>query len=426
MTSPRPLVSWRLLIFGLAAAALSGSLMFAGPSLSASTSGPHRLDLGVLSGVGGTLVSVLLGLPFGVLIDRVRRRRSVMVVMALLGTVAVASVTAADALGTPGGPHVIAIVTVTAALKAVAPVGQDAILPSVVGREHLIPANALLSVLPQALFLGLGLVLPSALERDEFAFLVIVTVAVAVAALLFRSVDVIEEPPPPRAGIWREMVEGIGFTVKQPVLRAIAVYLLASALFAELVDEVTGKALNAAIDVSAMNMPLGEYIWLSSMVSIYGVTLLGAVLAVLLHRRLGAFRLAWSAVLVSQPFTLLLALSGTGHGHIWYMIGRFVPLLGTIVAAIALLSHRQAITPDRLLGRVCGLLLVVTSLAGALGELLETPVEWFTDLNGSSSTPLALLPGPALATVVALAAAVPLLRARHLVAGTTPEPTAAR
>jgi hypothetical protein len=37
----------------------------------------------------------------------------------------------------------------------------------------------------------------------------------------------------------------------------------------------------------------------------------GALLAVLLHRRLDAFRLAWSAALVSRPFTLLPALSGT-------------------------------------------------------------------------------------------------------------------
>lgn len=424
MTSPGPLRSRHVLIFVLAAA-LSGSLVFVGPSLSARAPESHPLDLSVLSVVAGTVVPVLLGLPLGVLIDRMRRRRSLMVVMALLGTVAVASVTVADALGTPGGPHVVAMVMVTAALAAMAPVAQDAYLPSVVGRERLVPANALLSVPPQTLFLALALVVPSALERDEFAFLVIVTMTLPVAALLFLSVDAIEEPSPARAGIWREMAEGIGFTVKQPVLRAIAAYLGVAALVAELAHEVRGKALNALIDLSAMDMPLGEYIWWSSMASIYGVPLLGALLAVLLHRRLGAFRLAWSAVLVSQPFTLLLALSGTDHGHLWYAIGKAVPLTGTIVAAIALLSHRQAITPDRLLGRVCGLLLVITGLAGALGELLEAPVEWFIRLSGSPSTPSALLPGAALATVAALAAAVPLLRVRHCAAGPVPERTVA-
>ncbi|GAA3308523.1 hypothetical protein [Nonomuraea dietziae] len=328
-----------------------------------------------------------------------------------------------DALGTPGMPHVVAIVMVTTALAAGAPVAQDAYLPSIVGRKRLVPANALLSVLPQALLLALALAVPSAWERDEFVFLVIVTVSLPAAALLFLGVGAIEEPPPPRAGIWREMAEGIGFAVKQPVLRAIAAYLGLSALLAELADEVADKALDVVIDLSAMDMPLGEYIWWSSMASSYGVALLGALLALLLHRRLGAFRLAWSAVLVSQPFTLLLALSGTDHGHLWYAIGKVAPLTGTIVAAIALLSHRQAITPDRLLGRVCGLLLVITGLAGALGDLLEAPVEWFIRLSGSLSTPSALLPGAALATVAALAAAVPLLGVRHCAAGPVPERT---
>ena len=263
------------------------------------------------------------------------------------------------------------------------------------------------------------------MDGDEFAFLVVVSVAMAGAALLFRGVDATEEPPPPRAGLWREMAEGIRFTVKQPVLRAIILYLVVSALFAELVDEVTDEAMRVAVDAAVRDTPLGEFYWWSVTVPVYGAPLLGALLAVLLYRRLGAFRLAWSAVLVSQPFTLLLALSGTDWGQLWYTIGRFVPLTGTIVVAIALLSHRQAITPDRLLGRVGGLLLVLTGLAGSLGDLLETPAEWLAELGGSTPTPLALLPGLALATAAALAAAVPLLRTRHLATGPVPETTTA-
>ncbi|WP_406311873.1 MFS transporter [Streptosporangium sp. NBC_01639] len=426
MTSPGSLRSRRFLIFSLAAAALTASFMLTEPTLPRSGPEPRidRLDVITLNEAAGALVSILLGLPLGVLIDRVRRRRSIMVMMALLGAVAVASVTVADGLGATSRPHIIAVMTVMTALAVVAPAIQDAYLPSLVGRERLVPANALLSVLPQILLLSLMPVL-SLLDEDAFAFLVVVGVAMAVAALLFRSVDAAEEPPPPRVGLCREMAEGIRFTVKHPVLRAIILYLVVSALLAELVDEATDEALSMALDSAATEAPLEFYQW-SVMVPLYGAPLLGALLAVLLCRRFGAFRLAWSAVLVSQPFTLLLALSGTDQGGLWYAVGRFVPLTGTIVVAIALLSHRQAITPDRLLGRVGGLLFVLTGLAGSLGDLLETPAEWLAGIGGSTPAPLTLLPGLALATVATLAAVVPLLRARHLATGPVSETTAAQ
>ncbi|MGV9779152.1 hypothetical protein [Streptosporangium sp. NPDC003464] len=425
MTTPSPLRSRRFLIFGLAFAALHISFMFAEPSLLGSDPEPPTdpRDVIVLNGAAGTLAPILLGLPLGVLVDRVRRR-SVLMVMALLGTVAVASVTVAEGLGAPGGPHVTAVIMATTALAAVASVGQDAYLPSVVGRERLVPANALLSVLPQLLLLPLAPAL-SLLDGDEFALLVVVSVAMAGAASLWRGVAAVEEPPPPRAGLWREMAEGIRFTVRQPALRAITLYLVVSALSAELADEVTDEARSAATDAALSHMPWGEFIWWAVMLPLYSAPFLGALLAVLLHRRLGAFRLAWSAVLVSQPFMLLLALSGTGWGHLWHLIGRSVPLTGTVVVAIALLSHRQAITPDRLLGRVGGLLLALTALADGLGTLLEAPAEWLAGLGGPSPTPLTLLPGLVLATVAALAAAVPLLRARRLTAVPVPETTAA-
>ncbi|WP_143653576.1 hypothetical protein [Streptosporangium subroseum] len=398
--------------------------MFAKPALL--LDGPQSAmdfrNVVVLDWAAENLVPVLLGLPLGVLIDRVRRRRSVLVVMALLGMVAVASVTVADGLGAAGGPHALAVMTVMAALAAVTPVGQDAYLPSIVGRGRLVPANALLSVLPQALLLGLAAIL-SLLDGSEFAFLVVVSVAMAGATLLFRGVDATEAPPPPRAGLWREMAEGIRFTAKQPVLRAITLYLVVSALFAELVDEATDEARNAVMDAAERDASLSEFYWWSVTVPLYSAPLLGALLSVLLHRRLGAFRLAWWAVLVSQPFILLLALSGTDWGQLWYTIGEFVPLTGTIVVAIALLSHRQAITPERLLGRVGGLLLGLTGLADILGNLLGAPVHWLAEFGGSTPTPLVLLPGLALATFATLAAAVPLLRARHLAADPVLETT---
>ncbi|GIH68658.1 MFS transporter [Sphaerimonospora thailandensis] len=413
MISPSPMRRRRFLLFALAVTAIGVSFTFAEPGLTGI--GLWLRDLrGVIfiRGIMEAVAILLLALPLGVLIDRVRRR-PVMVLTPLLGTAAVASVAAADGLGVLSGPHLIAVMTVTGTLAMAAQLGQDAYLPSVVGRARLLPANALLSVLPQIFLVGV-IALPSSLAGHEIWFLVVISVVMAGGALLFRGVDAVEPPPPPRVGLRREVAEGIRFTVKHPVVRAIAIYLVLSALFAELSDEVTTEARKMMIDAGVGYTSVGGFLLWSTMTSAYGAPILGALLAVLLHRRLGTFRLAWSAMLVSQPFMLLLALSGTAWGHIWYVIGTAVAWAGATVAAIALLSHRQAITPDRLLGRVGGVLVVLTSLAGAVGELLEEPAERLAELGGSTPTALTLLPGLALATVAALAAAIPLLRTRRL------------
>ncbi len=345
---------------------------------------------------------LVLALPLGVLIDRARRR-SVLVVSALLGA-ALTAVAAAGALGAPTWPLLLATIPASGVLASVTVVAQDAYLPSVVRRARLLPANALLTLLPCVVVVPMTLT-GTIWQGPEFLFAA--GLALAAAAALFRGVSAAERPSPPRAGLWREAAEGIRFTARHPALRAIALYLLLSSLLFELRDEVTDEArATAFFGLSATPI---EYPWRLAIASAYGPVVVGALLAVLLHRRLGAFRLAWWALLVSAPFTLLLALSGPGAERIWYVLGSGVPATGAVIATVALLSHRQAVTPNRLLGRTGGLLLLLTTVAGEAGELLEGPAGRLADLGGAAP--------PALATAAALAAAVPLLWARRSTVG---------
>jgi hypothetical protein len=344
---------------------------------------------------------VLLGVPLGVLIDRVRSRRTVLVAMALLGAAAIASVPAAGGMG---GPHLVTMVLATGVLGMLAQIGQDAFLPSVVGRERLVPANTLLAVLTVLVFFALGPVLASA-DPTPAGLLVFAALLLAGTAAAFRWVSAPEEPPPPRTGFWREAAEGLRFTVREPDVRAIALYFAAAELSAVFAGEVARAARSAMVTPSAT--PLGGLPYLLTTASNYGALALAVLLIALLHRRLGAFRLAWVAALASQPFLLLLAFSGQGAGLVWIGLGTLVPPAGTIIVAIALLSHRQAITPDRLLGRVGGLLFVLTALAEMAGTLMQGPAEWLADLGGS------LLPGAGVSTALALACAVPLLLPRR-------------
>ncbi|KAB8187626.1 MFS transporter [Microbispora catharanthi] len=399
MASPSP-ARRRFALFALAAVIVCVSYSLAEPAL---WTADRRISLKVLVMSDRTVEPVailVLALPLGVLIDRTRRL-SVLVVSALLGAAALTSVSAAGALGAPTWPLLLAVMPASGVLAMVTGLGRDAYLPSVVRRERLLPANVLLlALLPQIV------VMPKRLTGTFWqgsAFLFAVGLALAAAAALFRGVSAVERPPPPRAGLWRETAEGIRFTVRHPALRAIALCLVLSALLGEIADAVAGGAWETAFrDLSGANSEFAR--WLMSAPA-YIPPVLGALLAVLLHRRLGTFRLAWWALLVSAPFTLLLAMSGTGPGWIWYVLGTAVPATGTLIASVALLSHRQAVTPHRLLGRTGALLIVLTTLADGVAGLLEGPAERLAELGGVAPA--------ALATVAALAAAVPLLRARR-------------
>ncbi|TQS26687.1 MFS transporter [Microbispora sp. KK1-11] len=403
MASPSP-ARRRFALFALAAAVVCVSYPLAEPALWTPDGSVLTKLLIMFDRTVEPVAILVLALPLGVLIDRTRRR-SVLVVSALLGAAALASVPAAGALGAPTWPLLLAVMPASGVLAMVTGLGRDAYLPSVVRRGRLLPANVLLLVLlPQIVVVPMRLT--GAIWQGP-AFPFAVGLALAAAAALFQGVSAVESPPPPRVGLWRETAEGIRFTARHPALRAIALYLVLSALSAEIADAVAGEAWEAAF-LGLRGTNSGYAWWLMSGPA-YIPSVLGALLAVLLHRRLGTVRLAWWALLVSGPFTLLLAMSGTGPGWIWYVLGTAVPAAGTLIAAVALLSHRQAVTPHRLLGRTGALLVVLTTLADGVAGLLEGPVERLAELGGAAPATLA--------TAAALAAAVPLLRARRSAAG---------
>ncbi|GGS51897.1 hypothetical protein GCM10010156_08180 [Planobispora rosea] len=97
------------------------------------------------------------------------------------------------------------------------------------------------------------------------------------------------------------------------------------------------------------------------------------------------------------------------------VLGTYVPGMGWALTAITLLSHRQAVTPDRLLGRTGATLFVIAGLA----EAVEGPLRSLAEVLAEGVSPLPVL---VLGTAGALAAAVPLVRVRAR-AGTE-EPTA--
>ncbi|MFD2353688.1 hypothetical protein ACFSTC_37170 [Nonomuraea ferruginea] len=259
-------------------------------------------------------------------------------------------------------PHWLSAVTtahVTLAIGAVTLVAVtgalalEAYLPAVTGRHRFVPVNAWLYGIASVGTFGFAVTTGLPSTAAVVVVLVVPAVGFAVSALLFRYVDVPEDPAPPREGVWPEAVAGVRFTLRHPVLAAIAGYLVALAALGQLIDAPRPDGLADGWDLVTMLAP----------------PLVGALAAVMLHRRVGALRLAWFAVLATQPFALLLAFPSGAAG---YVLGQALPLAGAATAAIALLSHRQAITPPRLLGRSGGTLVMLVALAATVGSVLET------------------------------------------------------
>jgi predicted MFS family arabinose efflux permease len=176
---------------------------------------------------GAELVAGLtLGLVAGAWIDR-RRRRPVMIASDLGRAVLLASVPLAAFAGVLGLPQIVAVAFGAAVLTTFFDVADRAFLPSVVGRDRLVAANASLTASASAAeFVGFGaggwliqvLTAPIAIAVDALSFLVS-------AALLGRirvSEAVAMVPAGGHEPILDEIREGLRLTLRDPILRPLA------------------------------------------------------------------------------------------------------------------------------------------------------------------------------------------------------------
>lgn len=402
MISPSP--RRRLLLFlaggtGLQIGAFAeGNLLWTGAMI---PMGAGYAEIG-LAHLVTMLLMLLFTLPLGVLVDRVRRGTALAVTgglaAGLLGSLALAIW-----LEAVTWPHLLLVTPAVMMVRGTGGLAQEAYLPAAVERDGLVPVNAVMLIVGSAGSFGVGFLL-SGSPGVTAAAVGVAALGAAISAWLFGVIRAPEEPAPPRTGVWREAVAGVRFTLTHPVLRAIVVCLFGLTAMREPIEEFAVTPLLA--EGGEVTRPEAVLSWL-----VYLATPIGAVLAVLLYRRVGTFRLAWAAVLVSQPFALLV-LAGMDWGPIWYVLGRLVPWAGAAVVAVTLLSHRQAITPSRLLGRSGATLIITLVVAEVAGSSLEVLAESLLGQQGPGDA--GGWPVVVLATAAVLACAVPMFRLRRL------------
>jgi MFS family permease len=350
-----------------------------------------------LIGIAELLPAFVVGLVAGAWVDRLKRRP--ILIAADLGRAGlVLTIPLSALLDVLRIEHLYVVAALTSILTVFFDVAYQSYLPSLVRRDELVEGNSKLtasaSVAEFGAF-GIGgwlvqwLTAPYAILVDAVTFL---------WSAVFVSRIRRPEPPPAttegRQPILREIVEGLRFVYRNPVLRALG---SSTALFA-----LSGRMFGAVF-LFYVASDLGFKPGLLGVIFAIGgaTSFIGAVTTGRITRRLGVGPALIAALpMIALGRLLVVAAADTSWLAVALLIAQqFVSDPFWTLYEISHVSVRQASTPDRWQGRMNASLQSLDFGGMLIGALLGG---WLGDAIGARTTLL-------IASVATLLAAIPLL-----------------
>ncbi len=334
---------------------------FAGPLLIYVLTG-SALNLG-LSTAAGLLPYLLFGLVIGAWVDRLNRKR-LMIVVDLLLALTVASVPLMYFLGLLTVWWMYGVIFVASTLGIFFSSAEFAAIPSLVSSDDLVTANGRI----QASFAGaqvLGpllagallfiLPLPALMFVDASSFLV----SAFMLSIIRKNFNTSEQPGEKKS-VRQDVVEGLRYVLGHPVLRNISammamVNFVAATINAQLV-------LFASVQLRASKAEIGILYSAGSL----GIVVL-SLLAGPLRKRWSFSTVALGALMLEGLLTIVFAFTP------WYWVA---VVIWSVVSGLGVLfnintsSLRQAIVPNHLLGRVMSIAGVLAWSAIPVGAFL--------------------------------------------------------
>ena len=356
-------VSFRRLAWSnLAAQSAEQMTLAAAPIIAVLMLGAGAAETGLLA-AAQSLPFLLLSLPAGVLADRMRRKR-LMVVAELLRAAALFSLPILLWQGWLDVVELAWIGAFTATGTVVYSVAAPALVPTLVDRQHLAAANTRLELARSLAFAAgpsvAGVLVAAIGGGAAFAIAGVLSLT---AAGLIAAISEAERTPAVQRHVFAELAEGLRFVRTQPLLMAImgtavvwsisyfilqSVYVLYAVQKLGLTADAVGLTLGAygaGMLVGAITAPLilprmaiGKFITLGPIGSLLGVLVV-----------VGSRFLPGIAVPLAGFFIF-------GIGPIWWTIGQT--------------TLRQALTPPALLGRVSALFMVASFGARPIGAAI--------------------------------------------------------
>ncbi|MGC0421153.1 MFS transporter [Embleya sp. AB8] len=349
-------------------------------------------QVGALAALG-TVAFLLIGLPAGAWVDRLRRRR-VMMIADLVRAALIGSIPVAWWLDVLTLPQLYAVVLLNGCATVFFDVGSQSFVPHLVGRDALVPANAaMVSLMATANIAG----------RSAGGFLIqlvaapaalVCTVVGYLASGLGLSRIRVDGAPAAATGPTRrlraEIAEGLRHVLRRSELRALACTAALTNFGSQLIN-----VLLPVVFVRELGLPAGA---LGLYLAVGGLGILvGARGARPISNRLGFGRTLGLAGLCLAPAALLIPLIDRGPWLPIAGVGWFLATTKMGMDNVLGVSLRQRLTPDPLLGRMNATFRCLLTGASAIGAVAAALIGQFAGVHtaiwiGGGCVAVAFLP----------------------------------
>jgi MFS family permease len=355
-------------------------------------------EMGLLE-ASSTAAFLLIGLPAGAWVDRMRKRR-VLVVADVVRAIALASLPLAIVAGVASLPQLYVVALVVGTCSVFFDVAWQSYLPVLLRGEQLVDGNAKLSATGSVAGIA-GPAIGGVLLRALGASVVVLLDAISflTSAAIVRTIEDDEQPhdPTTRRPLRSEVAEGLRFVVHHPLLVRIT-----------LCTAITNLAFSMASAVFVLFLLRDQDQSVAVVGLVYAVgsagALLGAFGARRIAQRLGEGRTIPISDAVGALSMVFLPLAAVVSIPVVVLAaaGMFLGSLSGVVYNVTQISFRQRICPPELLGRmnasvrflVWGTLPIGSVLGGVVAEWLGiVPTLWIAFVIAAIGVvPVALSP----------------------------------
>ena len=347
------------------------------PIIAATTLNVTPFEFGLLATIE-FLPFILLSLPAGVWVDRLRRR-PILIAGDLIRAAALSSIPVAFALNSLTIWQLYVVGFINGCATVFFDVAYQSYLPSLVERDQIVDGNSKLETSRSAAQItgpGVAGVLigafsaPFAIALDALSF-----VASALFMFAIRRHETAPEPrlneQGERPSMRSEITEGLRYVGRHPLLRNIAATTGLSNFFSNVVFSILILYLVRELSFTP------ELLGLAFSLGSVGF-LVGALTANRVARRFGVGPTIVGSALTFGPGALLIAIAPPNLAVPLVAASVFIAGLGGAIYNINQVSLRQAITPERIQGRmnatmrfiVWGTIPIGSTIGGFLGGVI--------------------------------------------------------
>ncbi|MGW1762262.1 MFS transporter [Streptomyces mirabilis] len=309
---------------------------------------------------------LLVGLPVGAWVDRIRKR-PLMIACDLVSVAALVSIPLAAWLDALTFQHMVVVALICGTAAVCFNTAYHSYIRIVLDGRDLLEGNAKLQGSEAAtqvagpgvaglLAQAFGAV--TALVADAVTFLIS-----AVCLKRIRMVEPYHAPDQEHASLRRQIIEGLRFVGRDRYLRPMVTW-----------GAVINMALMGyqAVQVVFLVRTVGLNPAMVGLLLTSGSTggIVGAMVATRVSRRFGTARGLLLVQVATAPFVLLLPMTTAGPGLLLFAMGAFLVGIGVSVANIVVGSFRQTYCPPHMLGRVVATAMMINHSTIPIGSLL--------------------------------------------------------